>query len=61
MVVTAATGKISENHCSKKNIETRGELNLETHIAVIDVEKAFDRTDRSNLWEILDKRGILNI
>jgi retron-type reverse transcriptase len=27
------------------------------HIAFIDLEKAFDRINRSKLWEILDKRG----
>jgi hypothetical protein len=27
------------------------------HIAFMDLEKAFDRINRSKLWEILDKRG----
>jgi hypothetical protein len=35
----------------------RREFNLETHIAFIDLEKAFNRINRSKLWEILDKRG----
>jgi hypothetical protein len=38
-------------------IEKRREFNLEMHIAFIDLEKAFDRINRSKLWEILDKRG----
>jgi hypothetical protein len=32
-------------------------INLETHIAFIDLEKAFDRINRRKLCEILDKRG----
>jgi hypothetical protein len=38
-------------------IEKRREFNLKMHIAFIDLEKAFDRINRSKLWEILDKRG----
>jgi hypothetical protein len=58
LTATAATGNISVRTTALNHIiENRGELNLETHIAFIDLEKAFYRTDRSNLWEILDKRG----
>lgn len=38
-------------------IEKRREFNLETHIAFIDYEKAFDRVNRELLWQILQKRG----
>jgi hypothetical protein len=40
-----------------KIIEKRREFNLETRIAFIGLEKAFDGINRSKLWEILDKRG----
>jgi len=41
----------------KQIIEKRREFNLETHIAFIDFEKAFDRVDRNKLFEIMEKRG----
>jgi sorting nexin-29 len=42
----------------KLTIETRREFHLETHIAFPDLEKAFDRVNRNQLWQILNKRGI---
>lgn len=36
----------------KQIIEKRREYNLETHIAFIDIIKAFDKVNRSKLWEI---------
>jgi len=30
----------------------------ETHIAFLDLEKAFDRVNQNQLWQILNKRGI---
>jgi len=42
----------------KQTIETRREFNLETHIAFLDLEKAFDRVNWNQLWQILNKRGI---
>jgi sorting nexin-29 len=42
----------------KQTIEKRREFNLETHIAFLDLEKAFDRVNRKQLWQILNKRGI---
>ena len=41
----------------KQIIEQRREKNLETHIAFVDFEKAFDRVDRLKLWKILEKEG----
>lgn len=38
-------------------IEKRREYNLETHIAFIDYVKAFDRVNRTVLWEIMEKHG----
>ncbi|WP_414173067.1 hypothetical protein [Candidatus Hodgkinia cicadicola] len=29
----------------------------ETHIAFVDLEKAFDNVDRQKLWNIMDRRG----
>ena len=37
-------------------IETRKEFNLETHLAITDYEKVFDRVNRSILWNIMHKR-----
>jgi hypothetical protein len=42
----------------KQTIEKRREFNLETHIAFLDLEKAFDRVNLNQLWQILNKRGI---
>ena len=42
----------------KQTTEKRREFNLETHIAFLDLEKAFDRVNRHKLWKILNKRGI---
>ena len=33
-------------------------FNLENHVAFLDLEKAFDRLDRNQLWQILNRRGI---
>jgi len=37
----------------KQIIEKRREFNLETHTAFLDLEKAFDRVNRNQIWEIL--------
>ena len=39
-------------------IEKRREKNLDTHIAFIDFNKAFDRVIRPKLWDILENKGI---
>lgn len=44
----------------KQLIEKRREYNLETHMAFIDYEKAFDRVNRETLWEIMIRRGYPN-
>ena len=51
---------IEEARCLKvkQTIEKRRELNLETHIAFLDLEKAFDRVNRNQLWQILNRKGI---
>lgn len=41
---------------TKQVIEKRREVNLETHIAFIDFEKAINRVMRSKLWEIIKKK-----
>lgn len=41
----------------KQLIEKRREFNLETHIGFIDFQKAFDKLDRLQLWEIMSLRG----
>lgn len=41
----------------KQIIEKHREFNVQTHMAFIDFEKAFDRVDRNVLWRILEKRG----
>jgi hypothetical protein len=38
-------------------IENRKEFILETHIAFIDYEKAFDRGNRATLWQVMESRG----
>lgn len=38
-------------------IEKHREFNIETHMAFIDYEKAFDRVLRTKMWEILERRG----
>ena len=40
-----------------QQVEKRREFNVETHIAFIDYEKAFDRVDRGKLWYILKENG----
>jgi len=42
----------------KQIIEKRGEFNLETHMAFLDLEKAFHRVNQNQLWQILNRRGI---
>ena len=42
----------------KQTIEKRREFNLETHMAFLDLGKAFDRVNRKQLWQILNRRGI---
>jgi hypothetical protein len=42
----------------KQTIEKRREFNLETHIAFLGLEKAFDRVNRNQLRHILNRRGI---
>jgi hypothetical protein len=42
----------------KQTIEKRREFNLETHMAFLDLEKAFDRVNRNKLWKILNRSGI---
>jgi hypothetical protein len=39
----------------KQTIEKRREFNLETHMAFLDLEKSFDRVNRKQLWQILNK------
>lgn len=41
----------------KQIIEKHRESNKETHMAFIDLEKAFDRVDRHVLWNIMRDRG----
>jgi hypothetical protein len=38
-------------------IQERREFNLETHIAFVDFEKAFDRVSRHLLWSVMEIRG----
>ena len=33
-------------------------FNLENHMAFLELEKAFDRVDRNQRWQILNRRGI---
>ena len=37
--------------------EKRRGINLETHLAFIDYEKAFDRLNRATIWDTVCKRG----
>ena len=39
-------------------MEKRRKFHLETHMAFLDLEKASDRVDRNQLWQILNRRGI---
>jgi hypothetical protein len=43
----------------KQTTEKRREFNLETHMAFLDLEKGFDRTNLNQLWQILIRRNIL--
>jgi hypothetical protein len=43
---------------SPLKIDKRREFNLETHMAFLDLEKAFDRVNLYQLWQILNRRGI---
>ena len=45
----------------KQTIEKRREFNLETHMAFLDLEKAFDRVNRKQLWQILIEKVYLII
>jgi hypothetical protein len=42
-------------------IERRREFNLETHMAFLDFEKAFDMVKRSLLFKILQEKNIPNL
>jgi hypothetical protein len=37
--------------------EKRREFNLQTHVAFIDFEKAFDKVNRNKLWTITEEQG----
>ena len=39
-------------------IEKTREFNLETHMAFLDLEKAFDAVNREKIWEILNRKRI---
>jgi len=41
----------------KQTIEKRREFNLETHIAFLDLEKAFDKVNRNNYGKFLTKEA----
>ena len=41
-----------------KQQKKRREFNSETYMAFLDLEKAFDRINRNQLWQILNGRGI---
>jgi hypothetical protein len=45
-------------HIIKQTIKKRREFNLETHMAFLDLEKAFDRVRRKQMWQILNRRGM---
>ena len=45
-------------YLSLKNNRKRREFNLETHMAFLDLEKAFDRVNRNQLWQIINRRSI---
>jgi hypothetical protein len=40
-------------------IEKRGRFSLQTHLAFISYEKAFDRVNNLKLWKVPMKRGYL--
>lgn len=44
-------------HSYIDDVFNRREFNLETHMAFVGFEKAFDRADRPLLWNILDARA----
>jgi uncharacterized protein (UPF0128 family) len=37
--------------------EKRRKFHLQTHVAFIDFEKAFDKVNRNKLWTIMEERG----
>jgi hypothetical protein len=37
--------------------EKRREFSLQTHVAFIDFEKAFDKVNRNKLWTIMEEQG----
>jgi hypothetical protein len=37
--------------------EKRRELNLQTHVAFLDFEKAFEKVNRNKLWTIMEEQG----
>jgi hypothetical protein len=37
--------------------EKRKEFNIQTHVALIDVEKVFDKVNRNKLWTIMEEQG----
>jgi hypothetical protein len=41
----------------KQTIGQRREFNLETHMACLHLQKAFDRVNWNQLWQILNRRG----
>ena len=46
----------TDNECTiKQTIDKKREFNLETHIAFLDLKKAFDRVNGNQLWQILNK------
>jgi hypothetical protein len=42
----------------KQTIEKRMKFNVETHMAFLDLEKAFGRVNRNQLWKLLNRRGV---
>ena len=42
----------------KETVDKRRKFNLETHMAFLDLEKAFERVNQNQLWQILNRRGI---
>ena len=42
----------------KQVIENKRDFNLENQMTFLDLEKSFDRANRNQLWQILNRRGI---